>query len=1459
MTNKSFAHLHVHATHSQLDGHSKHDELVAAARADGQPGISLTDHGNLHGLVDMYKECAKHDDIKFIPGIEAYFCDDRFVKETIKQENANGLIDGSDKRYYHLTLLAENNIGYHNLLKISSDAFINGAFYKPRTDWSMLESHSEGLIATTGCLGGVVLQKLLHGDTEGATAAAARLQDIFGRDNLFIELMNHNIPEQLKTNPQLIEISKRLNAPLVATNDSHYTKKEHHTSHDALLCQPPGTKVQVIRRTSRKGLARGSFIPDIIFNKNIEDVEIGDIVVSWNPTNRRGSMVSSGSRVSKVASREYSDDLIVVQTPSGSCSKYTKDHITVARTDHALDKGNYIVYLMSRGDSYRIGTTQYRKTYSNNTIGPVVRTKENNAESVWILGVYETDHKAREMEAYLSWKYQIPTWSFTGLLKKGHEPRTPYYDSLWERVGDLTQQAKKCLEDHGKMIEYPFFSRSQTPYSTRRPMFVRACNLESGMHVCEPGQKTNSPNPMTNEGSNAWQPIKLTKEYYAGPVYSMDVEKYETYVADGIVTHNCCQVGAQISDTDRFRFHGEEHYLKSAAEMRSLFSETESACDNTLWIANRSNVTLDFKTLHLPKFPVPEGYKDDNEFLIELVSKGLKIRYGDNPSEEVYDRAAYELSVIQSLNLSSYFLIFWDIVNFTKRERILTGPGRGSSAGSIVAYALEITKVEPLKHDLIFERFINPDRVALADIDYDVTSADRDKIVQYVRDTYGQEYVAQVITFSKIKARSAVRDAARVLGYKPAKGNDIVKVMPPLIMGVSTPLHACFTKEPQYEAGYANAQGLRELYESDPDTKEIVDVALGLEGLVRQDGVHAAGTVIGDRPLVELVPLQQRKNKDGTLGPIVTQYEKNTIEELGLLKMDFLALKNLDIIKQCLDYMGEELEYLDTMTYDDLETYAMLRRGEGIAVFQVESGPMRQLMIRLAPTDIGDIAAILALYRPGPMAANMHNDYADRKNGRQAISYFHPDAKPILEKYQGLMYFQESVMQVAQKFAGYSASEADNLRKIMGKKLPEKMKAEKEKFVNGCNATGYSQIGESLFHLIEAFASYGFPAGHAFGYAYITYWTAYLKCHFPREYMAAVCSGCMEGSDSLDKTARYLGETRRMGMKVYPPDLNSSSVGYSVAEDGIRIGLGTLAHMSIETVTKLIEIRDEKPFDGLYDFAFRVNPNVQAFRSLAYSGALDIYGTRQGIATTADEILKISRKDKKKANQINLFDVEEVVDFNIPTTEYGWHELLNREKETMGIFASGHPLDSYTEEKTNRDILTIQESEENKVHDVLVIITDVKTKYTKAQKVMATVTIEDQTGAVEMVVFPKSWEDYGSFMIPGRILKVTLKTGTDFRDERNYVMMSAEEVESQIAQANMVKQFGVYLPKGYNSDPKRMSALKGVLLQNHGNVLADIYISRSTKLNLGNEYLVNPTQKLKDEINNLFVQYKEVN
>lgn len=1145
---KDFASIHTHTEFSSLDGASKIPELVARAKELGMSSLGISDHGNLSGLVDFYKECKKQE-IRPVLGQEFYFTDDRTLKESVKQENENGIIDGSDKRYYHLSIYAEDNAGYQNLLKLSSDAFTNGFWFKPRSDYEILEKHSKGIIVGSGCLGGPVLQPLLHGNFQGALDTAKKLQDAVGKDNFFIELMNHGLPEQHKTNPQLIEIAKQIGAKYYCSQDSHYTHKQDANAHSILLC---------------------------------------------------------------------------------------------------------------------------------------------------------------------------------------------------------------------------------------------------------------------------------------------------------------CQTGAKLSDPldKRFHFHADEYYLKSADEMYDIFKDNPEACDNTLLIAERCNVKIDFDSLHLPNFPVPWGFKDDVEYLIHLVKKGIDKFYPD-ATDEVYDRAAYELSVFQSMGVSSYMLILWDLLKFARNEGIFTPPGRGSAAGSIVSYVLGITKVDPLEYDLIFERFLNPSRIALPDVDLDIEQRYRDKMINYTIEKYGTDRVAQIITFGRIKARTAVRDAARVLSYPPALGDKISKLMPPLNSGVDTPLSACFEYDVKYAQGYGAAQGLRELYESDPQVQEIVDAAKGIEGLVKSTGLHAAGIIIGDRPLDELVPLW--KNKDGV---VATQWNKKVVEALGLVKMDYLGLKNLDILSDVQTMIGNNFN-IDDIPMDDPETFAMLRTGNSIGLFQIEGSGMSQLLRRLRPDNILDMAAVLALYRPGPMAENMHNDYADRKNGRQAAVPFHPAASDILAETYQLCIYQEQILKIAVQYAGYDLVEADNLRKIIGHKEVDEMIAERAKFVAGCMTEGYDKaFSDKLFTMIEGFSLFGFNKSHAVAYSFITYWTAYLKTHFPREYMAVLCTYV---SDDLSKTALYLGEARRMGLKVYPPDLNSSGLEYSTAEDGIRIGLGTLRNMGEDSTRKLIQIRDEKPFDGLYDFAFRVNPNVQAFRSLAYSGALDTYGTRQGIATTADEILKISRKDKKKGNQESLFGAEEVVDFNIPTTEYGWHELLNREKETMGIFASGHPLDSYTEEKTNRDILTIQESEDNKVHDVLVIVTDVKTKYTKAQKAMATVTIEDQTGAVEMVMFPKSWEDYGSFMVPGRILKVTLKTGTDFRDERNYVMMSAEEVESQIAQANMVKQFGVYLPKGYNTDPKRMSALKGVLLQNHGNVLADIYISRSTKLNLGNEYLVNPTQKLKDEINNLFVQYKEVN
>lgn len=1444
---KDFASLHTHSSYSQLDGASKIPELVSRAKSLGMSSLGISDHGHLNGLIEFYRECRKQE-VKPVLGQEFYFTDDRLLKEMVKQQGKNGDIDGSDKRYYHLSVYAQNNDGYKSLLKLSSDAFINGFHHKPRSDYAALEKHSKGLIVGSGCLGGPVLQPLLHGNVEAAERAAQRLQDIVGEDNFYIELMRHGLPEQARTNPQLIDIAKRIGAPIYATQDTHYTHAEDHTSHDSLLCQPPGTIVNIVEKGSSKGLPKGEWKPREVTQKRIENIVVGDRVVSWRSIERRGKLLLDGNIVTKVGSREYNDELIIIKTPSGASSSYTKDHICIARTDQDLTKGNFVVYLMRKGNSYRIGMTQYRKTYSNNTIGPVVRVKENNAEDVWILDIFQTRHAAAEAEQYLSWLYGIPTWSFPNQRKKEHEPRTPYYTSLWSRVGDLTAQAKKCLEAHGKMIEYPFFSQLETRFNQRRPMTVRACNLEEGMYVCEPAQM-NHGRVDTYDGSNAWQPISITRKHYFGPVYSMDVDENHTYIADGIVTHNCCQTGSKLADENRFRFHGHEYYLKSPDQMYDLFSDLPEACDNTLAIAEKCNVEIDFSTLHLPKFPIPDGFIDDVDYLAELTLEGIQKRY-PNAIEEVWDRVGYELSVIQSMGLASYFLICWDIIRFAKSQGILTGPGRGSSAGSIVCYALGVTKVDPLKHDLIFERFINPERIALADVDMDIASWGRDTLINYTKETYGEDFVAQIVTFTKIKARTAVRDAARVLDLPPSLGDKVAKAMPPLIMGVDTPLAACFTYDPKFDAGYKNAQGLRDMYNKDPDVKRIVDIGLGLEGLVRGDGIHAAAVVIGDRPLDELVPLQRRPEKGGGVGPIVTQYEKNTIEDLGLLKMDYLGLSNLDVITDCLKLMGQSLDFLDDIPMEDLAVFETLRRGEGIGLFQIESLQMRQLLLKLGPRNMDDISAVLALYRPGPMAANMHNDYADRRNDRQRVTYFHKDAEPILEKTQGLMFYQEGVMEIAKKFAGYTMPEADNLRKIMGKKLPDKMALEKSKFIQGCVDSGYPELGEKLFDLIEGFASYGFCAGHSYAYSYITYWTAYLKTYYPREYMAALCTGVM---DDLDKTAVYLNEVRRMGLKVYPPDINLSRTEYTVEEDGIRIGLHTLKNVGEAVTIKTIKEREEKQFSSLYDFAVRVNPNSQAFKSFAYSGALDNYGSRQGIGSVIDEILKSARKEAKKIDQESLFAADTVVDFKIPDTEFPWHLLLNKEKETLGLYVSGHPLADYSESKTKITIDDIKNIDDDKSHKVLVIINTIELKYTKKQETMAIVNVEDQTGTVDVVIFPSQYEKVRDYLKQGAVAHAWIRPGTDFRDQRNYIIGNIEPVQSKVTEADD-KKFGIFLPKGFNLDPAKMARLKGIFLEHYGSTPVDIYISRSTVIKLDNQYLVDVTSDLKNSIKDLFKQ-----
>jgi DNA-directed DNA polymerase III PolC len=746
----SFTHLHVHTEYSMLDGAARLDELVAAAAADGQPALGITDHGNMYGILDFYRAC-KDQGVKPILGTEAYMAHDHRTERIAargKMDDSGGEGEGGKKPWYHLTLLAESEVGYKNLIQLASRSFMEGYYRKPKVDWELLEEHSEGLIATTGCLGGHVLQAMvpkaimdpdkqqtdpLSEDErfDNAVKLAGRLQDIFGRDNLFVELQDHGIPAQQWSNPRLAQLAKAIRAPLLATNDSHYVHREDALSHDALLC---------------------------------------------------------------------------VQTNS------------------------------------------------------------------------------------------------------------------------------------------------------------------------------------------------------------------------------------LVSDKNRFKFHGDDHYLKSAEEMRYLFRELPTACDNTLWVAERCEVEIEFGKPQLPNFPLPPGFETDDDYLRHLVFEGAQKRWGDNLDDKVTERLLFELKVIGDMGFSSYFLITWDLIKHARDNQIRVGPGRGSAAGCAVAYTLWITDLDPIKYDLLFERFLNPSRISMPDIDMDFDTRYRDEMIRYAAERYGRENVAQIITFGTIKARQAVRDAARVLGHDYGTGDRIAKAMPPLIMGRDTPLYACLEEHPKYVDGFKMATEIREMYSGDPISKEVIDVAKGLEGLRRSDGIHAAAVVITKEPLTTYLPIQRKPEPGKPIeeAPVVTQYEMHGVEDLGLLKMDFLGLRNLDIISDALELIemtrGEQVD-IDTVDLEDEPTYDLLRAGQTVGVFQLESPPMRALMRSLSPDAFEDVAALVALYRPGPMAANMHNDYADRKNGRKEIEYLHPDAEEILGSTYGLMIYQESVMRIAQKFAGYSLAEADNLRK----------------------------------------------------------------------------------------------------------------------------------------------------------------------------------------------------------------------------------------------------------------------------------------------------------------------------------------------------------------------------------------------------------------------------------------------
>ena len=1075
-----------------LDGASRIDDVVTAAVRDGQPAMGITDHGNMYGVLEFYKKCSDAG-IKPIIGSELYMAyehrTERLKTVGSKVDDSGGDAEGGRKSYYHLTTLVENQTGYKNLIQLASRAFMEGYYRKPKVDWEILEEHSEGLIVTTGCLGGHVLQAMMNQGFDAACDKAGRLLDIFGRDHLFVELQDHGIADQKRTNPELLRLAKRLRLPLLATNDSHYVRQGDAVAHDALLC---------------------------------------------------------------------------------------------------------------------------------------------------------------------------------------------------------------------------------------------------------------------------------------------------------------VNTGSLISDTNRFHFEGDHHYLKSAAEMRHLFREVEQACDNSLWIAERCDLQIDFADPLLPNFPLPEGFENDTEYLHHLTFAGAHKRWGDNLSDAVVDRLTYELKTIADMGFSSYFLVTWDLIRHAREANIRVGPGRGSAAGCAVAYCLWITDLDPIRYDLLFERFLNPSRISMPDIDMDFDSRYRDEMIRYAAEMYGRDRVAQIITFSTIKARAAVRDAARVLGLPYAVGDRVAKAMPPLIMGRDTPLEACLEEKPKFADGYKMAGEIRQMYQSDPEARDVINVAKGLEGLRRGDGIHAAAVVITKDPLTDYLPIQRKPEagSDPELAPVVTQYDMHGVESLGLLKMDFLGLRNLDVISDAVALIkktrGIDLN-IDRVELDDPATFALLQRGEGVGVFQLESTNMRALMRSLAPTEFEDIAALVALYRPGPMAANMHNDYADRKNGRKPIEYEHEDAAEVLGDTYGLMIYQESMMRIAQRFAGYSLAEADNLRKACGKKNKDLIAKERVKFVQGCADTGYgSDLGTKWFDIIEPFADYAFNKSHAYGYGLVSYQTAYLKANYPAEYLAALLTSVQT---TLDKAAVYLAECRVMGIQVHVPDVNASSSGFTpviaVEPDGsetrsILFGLSAVRNVGKGLVEFIVAERDENgPFEDFYDFCQRVNTQVlnkKTIEALIKAGAFDSMGhSRQGLLTTYEQIIDhtVARRREYDMGVMSLFEdtsADEGPAFNervpIPTADFDKKLRLNFEKEMLGLYVSDHPLfgvEAALAKKTDGNLADLAEIEDGSQRNFGGIITGLQRKWTKKGDLMAVFTLEDLNSAVEVMVFPRTMEQVNHLLVDDSI--VILRGRVDKRDD----------------------------------------------------------------------------------------------
>ena len=815
----------------------------------------------------------------------------------------------------------------------------------------------------------------------------------------------------------------------------------------------------------------------------------------------------------------------------------------------------------------------------------------------------------------------------------------------------------------------------------------------------------------------------------------------------------CVQSGKTMADPQRFKFDAQDFYLKSPREMRELWREFPAACDNTLLIAERCEMDFTEGRDLMPRVSVPAGY-DEQTFLRAEVHAGLARRFPSGPPEGHVRQADYEVDVICQMGFPGYFLVTADLVRYAHEAGIRVGPGRGSAAGSLVAYALGITELDPIQHKLLFERFLNPERISMPDIDLDFDERRRGDMIRYATEKYGEQRVSQIITYGTIKAKAAVKDAARVLGYPYATGDKLTKAMPPAVMGKDIPLAGIF--DPSHKR-YNEAGEFRALYESDPDAKAVVDTARGLEGLKRQWGVHAAGVILCREPLLDVIPIHRREQD----GAIITQFDMGACEALGLLKMDFLGLRNLTVLDDCLKHIQtnrDQTIVLETLPLEDRPTYELLASGDTLGVFQLDNQGMRALLRAMKPDNFEDISAVLALYRPGPMGANAHNDYADRKNGRKPVVPLHAElAEPLAEilgDTYGLIVYQEQVMAIAQQLAGYSLGAADLLRRAMGKKKKEILDKEYIPFSEGMMANGYSAGAiKTLWDILVPFSDYAFNRAHTAGYGLVSYWTGYLKANFPSEYMAALLSSV---SDDKDKSALYLAECRRMGIKVLPPDVNDSDGDFTPRGTDIRFGLTAIRNVGANVVASIVATREAKGrYADFGDYLRKVEAvacNKKTVESLCKAGAFDSLGhSRKGLVQVLAEAIEacLETKRAEAIGQFDLFGSAEaeagsggLFDVVVPIQEWDKSVLLTYEREMLGLYVSDHPLfglEHLLAAAVDLPVSAISECEDGKTVVVGGILSSVTRKMTKQGNPWALVTLEDLEGAIEVMFFPQSY------------------------------------------------------------------------------------------------------------------------